>query len=282
MADGTPARIDRAALERIIQRAAELQTSERDIGDSLTPDEVLALGKEVGIPGRYLQQALLEERTRLVQVAPAGVLERAVGPAEISAQRVVRGDPEDVELSLIRWLEEWELFCVQRQQPGRISWEPVGGIQATIRRATAAAGGTKRPMMLARAETISATVVALEPGFTHVTLAATARKARTESIAGGAALATAGIAVSGVLLVLGSFVVPALFPVPLGLGLGYVTLKRYGPIVARIQLGLERALDHLEQAPSRASRLPPGRPPGLLELLADEVRRVVRERSSHG
>ena len=45
MTEGTPARIDRAALERIIQRAAELQTSEREIGDSLTPDEVLALGK---------------------------------------------------------------------------------------------------------------------------------------------------------------------------------------------------------------------------------------------
>jgi hypothetical protein len=66
MADGTPARIDRAALERIIQRAAELQTSTRDIGESLTQEEVLALGKEVGIPDRYLQQALLEERTRAV------------------------------------------------------------------------------------------------------------------------------------------------------------------------------------------------------------------------
>ena len=125
MTDGTPARIDRAALERIIQRAAELQTSERDIGESLTPDEVLALGKEVGIPGRYLQQALLEERTRLVSASPGGVLERAVGPGEIAAQRVVRGETEAIEQALVRWLEERELFCVQRHQPGRITWEPV-------------------------------------------------------------------------------------------------------------------------------------------------------------
>ena len=76
MADGTPARIDRAALERIIQRAAELQTSDRDIGEELTPDQVLALGREVGIPGRYLQQALLEERTRLVAARPAGAWQR--------------------------------------------------------------------------------------------------------------------------------------------------------------------------------------------------------------
>ena len=61
MSEGPPGRIDRAALERIIQRAAELQTAEREVGDTLTSDELLALGREVGIPVRYLQQALLEE-----------------------------------------------------------------------------------------------------------------------------------------------------------------------------------------------------------------------------
>src|SRR3989304_5386503 len=63
MSEGSPARIDRAALERIIQRAAELQTAEREMGDSLTSDELMALGREVGSPGRYLQQALLGGRT---------------------------------------------------------------------------------------------------------------------------------------------------------------------------------------------------------------------------
>ena len=37
---------------------------------ALHAEQSLALGKEVGIPGRYLQQALLEERTRLVGAAP--------------------------------------------------------------------------------------------------------------------------------------------------------------------------------------------------------------------
>ena len=276
MTDGTPARIDRAALERIIQRAAELQTSERDIGESLTPDEVLALGKEVGIPGRYLQQALLEERTRPAAATPGGMLDRSVGPGEIAAQRVVRGEPEAIEHALIEWLEQRELFCVLRHQPGRITWEPIGGIQATVRRATAAAGASKQPMMLARADAVAATVLGLEADFVHVALSATARKARTESVAGGAALAGTGVAVSGVLVALGAFVVPALLPVPLGLGLGYVTLRRYGPVVARVQLGLERTLDHLEQTPSRAGRLPPPRPPRLLEVLAEELRKALQ------
>ena len=91
MGEGTPARIDRAALERIIQRAAELQTSDRDIGEELTPEQVLALGREVGIPGRYLQQALLEERTRVVAVRPAGTWDRIAGAAQVMAQRAVPG-----------------------------------------------------------------------------------------------------------------------------------------------------------------------------------------------
>ena len=120
MGEGTPARIDRAALERIIQRAAELQTANRDIGEELTPEQVLALGREVGIPGRYLQQALLEERTRVVAVRSAGAWDRIAGAAQVVAQRAVPGTVAGVEAALAEWMEEKELFCVQRQQPGRI------------------------------------------------------------------------------------------------------------------------------------------------------------------
>src|SRR4051812_50028484 len=89
MSEGPASRIDRTALERIIHRAAELQTAERDIGDTLSSDELLALGREVGIPVRYLQQALLEERTRVGALVPAGLLERIAGPGQATAQRVV-------------------------------------------------------------------------------------------------------------------------------------------------------------------------------------------------
>ena len=39
--------ITREALERIVQRAAELQAHEKDVGDGLTRGEVLALGDGV-------------------------------------------------------------------------------------------------------------------------------------------------------------------------------------------------------------------------------------------
>ena len=97
MAEGSPARIDRAALERIIRRAAELQTTEREIGETVTSDELISLGREVGIPVRYLQQAMLEERTRLAQSRADGLFGRVAGPAEVAAQRVVQIEPEAVE-----------------------------------------------------------------------------------------------------------------------------------------------------------------------------------------
>jgi len=275
MSEASPARIDRAALERIIQRAAELQTAEREMGDTLTSDELMALGREVGIPGQYLQQALLEERTRLGKIEAAGLFERVTGPGQVAAQRVVRGDADSVEQALLRWIEKNELLCVQRQQTGRITWEPISGIQAAFRRSTAALGG-KRPFMLSRAATVSATILPLEPGYTHVELSADTRKVRNEYVGAGAALAGVGIAGTAALVALGALLPLALLPLPVALGVGYGVVRRFGPALARIQLGLERALDFLEQGGATLPHQLPDRTEGILGLLADEVRKALK------
>ena len=235
----------------------------------------MALGQEVGIPGRYLQQALLEERTRLAVASPSGLLSRAVGPAEIAAQRVIQGEREAIEAALIRWLDKHELLSVQRHQPGRITWEPTGGFQAAYRRAVGAVGHTKQPIMLARADMVSCTIFDLEPGYCNVALTATARRARNESVGGSAAIATAGAVGAGVLATIGAALPLVLFPVPLAIGLGYLAVRRYGPVVARIQLGLERALDHLEHG-RRPERMLPPSAPRLIDLLANEVRKALK------
>ena len=276
MSEGLPARIDRAALERIIQRAAELQTTEHDVGDGLTSQELIALGREVGIPGRYLQQALLEERTRIGKVGAVGMFGRVTGPSSITAQRVVRGDPETVEAALLEWIERNELLCVQRQQTGRITWEPLGGIQAAFRRSTAAIGTGKRAFMLSRAATVSATILPLEPGYTHVTMSADTRKVRGEYVGAGAALAGLGVASTAAMVVLGALLPVALLPLPVALGIGYGVVRRSGPAVARIQLGLERALDFLEQGAASPRNQLPERNAGILGLLADEVRKALK------
>jgi hypothetical protein len=274
MPEGTPAGIDRPALERILQRAAELQAAERDIGHALSPDEVLALGREVGIPDRYLQQALLEERVR-VDTEPAGVWERIAGSASVVAQRAVPGPVERVERSLLGWVDQNELFCVQRQQPGRIVWEPVGGITAALRRSSAAIR-SGRPFMLSRADTVSATILPLDPGRSHVALSAATRRTRAEYVGGGAAMAATGVAGTALLVLLGALLPAALMATPAGFIAGYATARRYRGAVERIQLGLERALDHLEHGAMRPEHQLPGRRPGLFGLLAEEVMKTLR------
>jgi hypothetical protein len=275
MAEGLPTRIDRTALERIIRRAAELQTAEREVGETLTSDELIAVGREVGIPARHLQQAILEERTRLGGATAPGILERVAGPGDVSAQRVVSLDPEKAERCLVDWMERNELLCIQRQQPGRIAWEPLSGFQAAVRRSAAALGAGKRPFMLSRASTVTATIHPLETGYSHVSLVADVRKVRTEYLASGTAVAGAGAASTAMMVALGALLPVALLPLPIAAGIGYTVLRRYRPTVSRVQLGLERALDSLETATGKPTQRLSARA-GLMELLTDELRKALQ------
>jgi hypothetical protein len=273
MSDHLPARVDRAAIERIIQRAAELQTGERDIGESLTPEEVLALGREVGIPEPYLRQAMLEEQGRLMVPPPRGFLDRAMGDGTVTSQRVVRGEPEDVERALITYVEDEELLTIQRQLAGRITWEPLKGMQAIVKWGSAVL--RSRQTMLARASTVTSTIAALEPGYCHVTLTADLRSARAANIGGMAAVGSVGVAATLVLGALSAFWLIAIAPLPMAVGAGWGIGKRFRSVVARTQLGLERALDHLERGAIKpAHALQSGRP-SLVGSLLDEVRRAI-------
>ncbi len=275
MTDNLPQRIDREAIERIIHRAAELQTGERDLGDGLAPDEVVALGKEVGIPERFLQQALLEERTRAAPVTASGVLDRTIGPRNIAAQRVIRGEPEEVERRLLRWMKEHELLTIQRQQPQRITWEPLRGMSAALRRSSAAFGGHK-PFMLLRANLVTASVSPLEPGFTHVALTAELRAARNGIVAGITAMGVGGAASVAALAVMTPFIWVPLIPIPLALAGGWVVGSQFPKVVERAQLGLERALDHLERTDPKSENALPGG--GVAGLLGDVFRTFTGER----
>src|SRR2546426_10612864 len=134
--------ISREALERIIQRAAELQAAEHDIGEGLTKAELLALGQDVGIPERYLHQALLEEQTRSVVEEGRGTLAWLAGPTRLSAARVAPGDRAAVLRALGTWMEDEELLQVKRRHADRTSWEPKVGAFASIQRALGTKGKT--------------------------------------------------------------------------------------------------------------------------------------------
>lgn len=275
MGELVPRSIDRAALERIIMRAAELQTADRDVGDNLSWDEVRQLGKDVGIPEGFLQQALLEEQNRTPVATVSGLSNRLVGPATVTAERVVQGTNGAIEKGIVGWMEEQELLTIQRHQPGRIDWEALPGLQIAIKRSSAAFGGGRKPFMLAKADLVTAMMTELEPGYCHVQMRATLGKERNERLGFGAMFLAGGAVGTGVLVSAGAMLVLA--PIPLIAGAALTTLlwRTYRPHAERTRLGLERALDHLERGTVKPGHQLPTRTPSLLQTVTEEIRKAL-------
>jgi len=275
MSTPPPNRLDRAALDRVLQRAAEMQAAETEVGEGLTEPDVLDLGRQVGIPQRYLQQAILEERSRVALARPETILDSWVGPREVTAQRVMQGSPETIEAGLLEWMQKHELVTLQRQQPGRLTWEPLGAMQAALKRGASVLHASTARFMLSRAEVVSATITALEDGYCHVSLAAQLRQTRASYLGGAFATVSVGAAGSIVLGALGAMVAVVALPVVGGAVAGYAVLRSYSPVPERTQLGLERVLDFVERGAVKPSHQLPPKSSGVLELLAGEVRRAL-------
>jgi hypothetical protein len=276
-----PNRLDRAALDRVLQRAAEMQLSEAEVGESLTEKDILDLGRQVGIPAKYLQQAMLEERSKVTLANPQTVLDSWVGPGEVMAQRVVQGDQESIERTLLQWMEKNELVTLQRQQPGRLSWERLGPMQAALRRGASVLHAATARFMLARAEVVTATITPLEDGYHHVALTATVRESRGAYLGGALALTSAGLAGTIILAALGAMALVTPLPLISGGAIGYyAVLRRYPPVAQRVQLGLERVLDFVERGAVKASHQLPPKQPGVLELLGGEIRKALASSSA--
>jgi hypothetical protein len=264
--------ITREALERIVQRAAELQAHEQDVGEGLTRDEVLALGKDVGIPARYLQRALIEEVTHTGLAPERGILAWLVGPAALAAARVVPGDRAAVERALGVWLEQEELLQVKRRHADHTTWEPKVGAFASLQRALGAGGKT---FALARAAEIAVSVTSLESGFCHLQLRADIRPLRRKRLAGVIALLGLGALVTTLAPVLGALFPWLLLP---GAVLALAALaygRGHRRDNERIHVGLEQLLDRLERGESKPEARLAGPGVSALGRIADELRTLI-------
>ena len=263
--------IRREALERIIQRAAELQAGERDIGEGLTEAEVLALGQDVGIPTRYLRQALLEEQTRSVVTGGTGLFAWLTGPSLLTAERVVPGDRGAVERALTVWMEREESLQVKRRYPDRTSWEPRVGAFASIQRALGAGGKT---FALARATEVGGQVTQLETGFCHVRLVADVRGERARRLWGAALLVLWGAVLAGVLPALGALAPWAAVPTAVAWAAALAVAHRHRRENERIQVGLEQVLDRVEHGEIKPEHALPGSRVTTFARIAEEFRKA--------
>src|SRR2546421_3559064 len=261
--------ISREALERIIQRAAELQAGEHDIGDGLTDSELLSLGQDVGIPARHLRQALLEERTRSLAPARRGAIAWLAGPERLSAQRVVPGDAGGIERSLGAWMEQYELLQMKRRYADRISWDPKVGAFASIQRALGAGG---RRFALARAAEVTGQVTPLETGFCHVQLSADVSNLRRPRLRIAGPLFGPGAAATGAFLAM-AVLTPFAWAPAAALGVAAVAaLRAQRGQYEQVQIGLEPVLDRLERGEIPPEHALPGARVNAFARPAREIR----------
>lgn len=266
-------RFSREALERIIHRAAELQAAQREIGDQLSEDDVLDLGKQVGIPANLLQRAMYEERARAVTQTQGG-LGRLTGPARISAQRTVRGTPTVIEEKLGYWMTEMELLTVKRRFPDSTSWEPRRDWMTAVKRGLGVGG---RRYALSRPKEVLGRVQGLEEGWSHVTLVADLSNVRNERLAGGGLAVGAGVTIGGIGMVLGVASVVASLPVAVGIAGGWALARSHRGQVERVQVALEQVLDKLEHdeiaVPPKSSA---GQSPDIVKRITSELRDISK------
>ena len=254
-----PAPIDRAAVERVLARAVELQAAAPGDGTGqLTEAQLIELGNEVGLDQMHLRQALAEERTRVSVADEEGFLARLYGGSIASAQRTVRGSPPDVLKALDDWMQRQEGLCPQRYfSSERIVWESRRGIVGAVRRAVSGRGHA-----LARATDVAATAIAVDATRVLVRLDARLGGYRALMAQQNAVLLGVGVLMTGALAatVLPLLVVaaPALVVGPAG----YAQARSsHRTSVERAQIALEQVLDRLERGEA-------GRPPTLLTMLA--------------
>ncbi len=257
-------RLDRAALDRVLARAAEIQLAGAigDTAESISEDQIIEIGKEVGLSPGVLRQALAEERTRVQLMEESGLVAKVAGPSYASASRTVAGDPARVLALVDSWMQDKECLQVQRRFGERVVWEPQRGLWSGIKRSVNVAG---RGYDLVRAASVAGTVSEVAPGRTHIRIDADlsqTRKARVRNAAilGGVGVVGAGIAaLLGVAITAAPIFIVAGALVPL-LGFGsaaYATAESHRSVAQRVQLAIEQVLDRIEhgelQLPKRGS-----------------------------
>ena len=239
--------LDRSSLERVLARAAELQSGMGETGEEFTEEQLLELGREVGLSAQNLRQALAEERTRsVVPDEERGFAASLFGPSRVRAARTVPGKASDVLGAVDAWMQRQELLIVKRHHADRIVWEPRQDFLVGIKRAFKVGG---RDYALSHAFEVSATVISVDEGRSQVGLDADFRTSRGRSAQQTAVTSLVGASATASLFFMGVTAAVAAAPVLIVPAIGIAGARAYqGRIVTRAQLALEQLLDQLERA----------------------------------
>ncbi len=230
----------------MLARAAQLQAGMGDTAEEFTEDQLIDVGKEVGLSAQHLRQALAEERTRaILPDDERGVVAALFGPSRVQAARTVPGKADEVLAAIDAWMQRTELLIVKRHHADRIVWEPRRDFLVGIKRALRVGG---RDYALSQAFEASATVIQVDDTRVHVGLDADFRTKRRQLMEQTVGFGVIGAGLSGSLVVVGAMAAVAIAPVVVLPIAGAAAARAFqSRIVTRAQLALEQLLDRLER-----------------------------------
>jgi hypothetical protein len=157
--------ITRRDFEAVIRRAAELSASEADNeNESLSEDEVIRIASELGLPDRYVRQALFE----LPQIEMNAGQGDYFGDAVLTATRIVPGDPKKMLRRMEDYLSTREFLQVVRRRPDRSFLMPAEDAISSLVRGLAR---PSRRYHLARAKRVVLSVRPVDDDRSHVQIA---------------------------------------------------------------------------------------------------------------
>ena len=252
--DVGPLALNRDELERVIRRAAELQSREGESPKfALDETEVVRIGEEVGLSPRHVRQALADLRAEsLLPDLPneTNLAARLWGPGLVRESRVVLGDATAVESKLERYMRERETLTPIRQRPGHSLWEKSGGLVSSLQRGRDLSGHGHE---LAKSRNVELFVEQLEPGHSLVTMVVDIRNQRAEHATGWFFALAPGV--TGLTAAIGIITTGNLAFLAIGAGLGAtagiisattLTSKSFQKRRARVALVVQGILDRLE------------------------------------
>lgn len=187
-------RLDREAAERVLRRAVELGDQPEDAGADYDLEVLVAAAHDLGVPSSAVHRAAAEEQAGLLEGAP-GSLDRLVGPAAISAARVVPFPaPRAMEL-VDDWLRRpWAFKRVRATETVgeyRRRNDVVAGMQRSARSLTGRENADK-------VKAVRVVTQQLGPSEAIVALVVDLRASRTFAEVGGSFVAGSGALLSSV------------------------------------------------------------------------------------
>ncbi len=218
--------LTRTQFDEVIRRASELAAREAEQGEGdLGEGEVYRIAREVGLPERYVRQALAEVRAG---AAPDGkILDRLLGPELVHASRVVDGTTDELSAQLDDFMVAGRLLQRVRRSPTFLQYRPAVDWISQLARAASA---TSKKYFVASARSVEVTLEPVDPGRTMVEFVVDpgirGDYVGGMAFGGGLAAAAGGVGVG--------FLVSMVAPVALGVASGGVVAGLVGWLAVRL------------------------------------------------